>query len=161
MLEDMEKRKIGCIIVKDVTRFGRDMVETGEYIMKCFPSMGIRFISINDDFDTVRDDANLFFAMKNVFSEYYAIDIGNKVRSVINHQMKNGKFVGSRPPFGYRKALQDCHQLVMDEPAAKVVTQIFEWAEKGKSVSEIVRLLNSRQIITPSIIGSKQGLYKM
>lgn len=160
MIEDAAKGKVECIIVKDITRFGRDMIETGYYITQDFPSKGIRFISINDNFDTARDDANLVFTLKNLFSEYYATDIGNKVRSVIKHQMKSGKFVGSRPPYGYVKSLKDCHQLVLDEPAASVVRQIFGWSENSNSISEIVRLLNDLKNMTPSHYWLQTGIIK-
>jgi len=160
MMEDMEKGKIGCIVVKDITRFGRNMIDTGYYTTQYFPSKGIRFISVNDDFDSARDDVELIFTIKSLFSEYYATDIGNKVRSVIKNQMERGKFVGSRPPFGYVKAPRDCHQLVVDKPAADVVKQIFEWAEKGDSISEIVRSLNDLKIATPSHYWLQAGIIK-
>lgn len=150
MIGDAEKGKFSCVLIKDISRLGRNLIDTGYYVEKKLPSLGIRLISITDGYDSVRDGINTIFALKSLLNEVYPQDIGHKVKSVIHNQMEDGRYFGNRPPYGFLKSSKDKHRLVMDETAAPVVQQIFQWAAEGKSMMEIVRSLNSEGIPTPS-----------
>ena len=151
MLEDIENGKIDCVIVKDLSRLGRSMIDTGFYIEKYFPLHNIRFISVTDNYDS--EDKNnpqaMMMPVLNMVNEMYAVDTGRKVHFANKQMMEEGKFVGSRAPYGYQKAPNDCHKLIIDPETAPVVKQIFEWAYEKIPVSEIAKRLNQRAILTP------------
>jgi DNA invertase Pin-like site-specific DNA recombinase len=150
MIQDAENGMFSCILIKDVSRLGRNLIDTGYYVEKMLPSIGVRVISITDNYDSVKEGVDTNFALKSLFSEVYLLDIGRKVKSAIRNQMENGQYIGSRPPYGYLKSPEDKHRLVVDEEAAVIVKQIFQWAADGKSAMEIVRSLNCAGIVTPS-----------
>jgi DNA invertase Pin-like site-specific DNA recombinase len=150
MIKDAENGMFSCILIKDVSRMGRNLIDTGYYVEKMLPSIGVRLISITDNYDSARDGIDTSFALKNLFSEVYLLDIGRKVKSAIRNQMEEGQYIGSRPPYGYLKSPEDKHRLIVDEEAAAIVKRIFLWAAEGKSVMEIVRSLNRAGIATPS-----------
>jgi len=161
MLADAESGKINCIIVKDLSRFGRNSIDAGYYIEKYLPKLGVRFISVTDDFDTNNLTANgvgFILPLKNIINEAYALDIGRKIRSQQQQAMKSGEYVGSRPPYGYLKSPDDCHKLVIDPMTAPVVRQIFGWAIEGVGLNDIVRRLNESKIMTPSHYRKEMGL---
>lgn len=141
MLEDIENGKIDCVIVKDLSRLGRSMIDTGFYIEKYFPLHNIRFISVTDNYDS--EDKNnpqaMMMPVLNMVNEMYAVDTGRKVHFANKQMMEEGKFVGSRAPYGYQKAPNDCHKLIIDPETAPVVKQIFEWAYEKIPVSEIAK----------------------
>jgi DNA invertase Pin-like site-specific DNA recombinase len=157
MLADMENGKINCVIVKDLSRFGRNAIDTGYYIEKYLPSLNVRFISINDSFDTDESDGagnpcgGIVLPLKAVIAEAYALDLGNKVRSVHGQNIKEGRYVGGRSPYGYLKSPDDCHKLMIDPETAPVVRQIFDWAAQGVNHIEIARRLNDTHITPPSL----------
>lgn len=148
MMQDIRERKINCVIVKDLSRFGRAYLEIGNYIEKVFPFLGIRFISVNDNYDTEngRDDKKSFeVAIKNIINDMYVKDISKKVSATKQEKMKSGYFVGPIPPYGYRKMKYDKgNKLVIDENVREVVQMIFELAYKGHSQVQIARVLTDK-----------------
>ena len=162
MLHDVEVGKIDCIVVKDLSRLGRNTIDTGYYIEKYFPIHGVRFIAVNDQYDSEdsENSANhLIVPLKNMINEAYAADISKKVRVQQNQAMKDGAFIGARPPYGYRKALDNCHHLLVNEDTAPAVRQIFQWAADGVSLNEIVKRLNEGGVITPGYYHASCGLF--
>jgi len=164
MLADAENGVINCIIVKDLSRLGRNAIDTGYYIEKYLPSLGCRFIAVNDDFDSrtadVNSGAGVILPLKNIINEAYALDIGRKIKAQQRQAMRDGEYVGARPPYGYLKAEDNCHKLVVDPITAPVVLDIFKWFLDGESVNNIVRLLNEKGIPTPSHYRKALGIIK-
>jgi len=161
MLADAESGVINCIIVKDLSRLGRNAIDTGYYIEKYLPSLGCRFIAVTDDYDSDNGDNNgvgVILPLKNIINEAYALDIGRKIKAQQRQAMKAGEYVGARPPYGYLKAEDNCHKLVIDPVTAPVVRDIFTWFLEGTSVNQIVRLLNEKGVTTPSHYRKQLGL---
>lgn len=161
MLHDVEAGKINCIVVKDLSRLGRNTIDTGYYIEKYFPLHGVRFISVNDQFDSENSEnsgSHLIVPLKNMMNEMHVADISRKVRSQQRQAMQEGKFMGSRPPYGYLKDPQDCHKLVVNPDTAPVVRQIFQWAAEGVSKNQIALNLNERGILSPGFYLASIGL---
>lgn len=125
MISDARKGKINLIVVKDLSRFGRDYIETGKYIDVIFPSLGCRFIALNDGVDTIHKDNEMIMIFKNVMNDFYARDTSSKIKSVRQSACKTGKYIGCYAPYGYLKDPQDTHRFIIDEPAAAVVRKIF------------------------------------
>ena len=160
MLADIEAGKIDCVMVKDLSRLGRNAIDTGYYIEKFFPLHNVRFISVNDNFDT--DDKNspsggVILHLKNMINEAYSIDISRKIRAQAQQSMKAGDYIGARPPYGYDKAPDNCHKLVVDPVASEVVRQIFMWAYEKAGLNDIVKRLNDANILPPSQYGQMKG----
>lgn len=152
LMEDIRSKKINCIVVKDLSRFGRNWLEMGKYIQHIFPCLGIRFIAINDNYDSFNSDADttgLILPMRNLMNETYAGDISLKTRSSFEIKRKNGEYVGSFVPYGYKRSIENKHQLVIDENAADVVKEIFKMFIKGFSLSRISDWLNKHGIPSP------------
>lgn len=149
MLHDAETGKINCIIVKDLSRLGRNVIDTGYYAEVIFPKLYIRLISINDGYDSANAQDNFSMPLINLVNEAYALDISHKVKSQVRQAMKDGVYVGGQPPYGYRRALDDHHKLVVDTMAADVVREMFKWAFEGASDREISRRLNTLKIPPP------------
>lgn len=149
MMGDAKKGKFNCIVVKDASRFGRSLIDVAYYLDTVLPSLNIRFIAIDDKYDSDASGFGISYKLQSLIDEKNAADIGRKVRSVIQWQMKDGKYVGSNPPFGYTKAKHDCHQLIIDEETAQIVMRIFDLAFEGKNAPEIARLLNKENVATP------------
>ena len=161
MMEDVKNHRINCIIVKDLSRFGRNYIETGKYLEQVFPFLGVRFIAINDNVDTGRSqtDAEQFvLPFKNLFNDSYCKDISTKVRSQLAIKRKNGDFVGSFACYGYLKDPADHNQLIIDPEAADVVRCIFDWKIHGLSAERIADRLNGQGILCPMEYKRKQGL---
>ena len=153
MISDIDAGLVNCVIVKDLSRLGRNVIDTGYYIEQYFRSHHIRFIAVNENYDTLTPEdsfTGLTIPLRNLVSEAYALDIGKKIRASERQAMKEGKFVGPRSPYGYLKSPDDCHQLVIDPEAATVVRQIFEWASQGVGITTIVRRLNDAGTAPPS-----------
>ena len=161
MLADVEAEKINCIMVKDLSRLGRNTIDTGYYIEKYFPLHGVRFIAVNDQFDS-EDSENsgnhLIVPLKNMINEAYAADISKKVRAQQNQAMRDGEFVGARPPYGYRKDPDNCHRLLVNEDTAPIVRQIFRWTVDGVALNVIVKRLNEQGVMTPGYYLASIGL---
>lgn len=152
MIELVDKGDINCIIVKDLSRFGRDYIGVGEYLEKYFPLNDVRFIAINDGYDTVSATSNDDFIMpiKNIFNAQYSKDISKKVKSSFRSLQNEGKFVGAFASYGYIKDPKDRHKLLIDEPAAQIVREIFSLYNSGFGKISIARKLNERDIPCPS-----------
>lgn len=153
MLSDIEAGLIDCVIVKDLSRLGRNSIDTGYYIEQYFRAHQIRFIALTDQFDTA-DASNLhggiMLPLKNMINEAYALDIGRKIKAQARQAMKDGEYIGARAPYGYRKDRENCHKLLIDPEAAEVVFQIFQWAYEHVGLNDIARRLNEQGIQTPS-----------
>lgn len=153
MLSDIEAGLIDCVIVKDLSRLGRNSIDTGYYIEQYFRAHQIRFIALTDQFDTA-DASNLhggiMLPLKNMINEAYALDIGRKIKAQARQAMKDGEYIGARAPYGYRKDPENCHKLLIDPEAAEVVFQIFQWAYEHVGLNDIARRLNEQSIQTPS-----------
>ena len=159
MLDDIRAKKINCIIVKDLSRFGRNYIETGNYLERVFPFMGVRFISVNDNYDSlfISSDDALIIPLKNLINEVYAKDISKKVRTQYEMKRKRGDFCGSFAPYGYIKR---GHGLIIDETAAYVVRQIFKLVIDGHSDLAIAGFLNDNGILPPNKHRYEQGILK-
>lgn len=154
MLDDIESGKVNCVIVKDLSRLGRNSIDTGYYIERYFPSKKVRFIAVNEDYDTEKEHSEqdaLMIPLRNMINEAYSIDIGKKIKAQQRQAMKDGKFIGARAPYGYRKSPDDCHQLIVDPVASKVVQQMFQWAAEGAGINAIVMKLNEAGYLPPSL----------
>ena len=143
-MDDIMEGKINCVIVKDLSRLGREYIETGRYMRRVFPAYGVRFIAINDNIDTLNESAgdDLTVSVKNIMNEAYARDISIKTRSSLETKRKNGDFVGAFPVYGYRKSEENHNLLVVDEYAAQVVRSIFRMRLEGFSPYAIANELN-------------------
>ena len=145
MMEDIRIGRINCIIVKDMSRFGREYLEISNYIEKVFPFLGVRFISINDNLDTkdgIKSDKSYEIAIKNIFNDLYAKDISKKVKASKEVKMKQGSFIGAMAPYGYKVDKIDRKRvLVIDGKVADVVRLVFHLASQGKSNIHIAREL--------------------
>ena len=161
MINDMEAGKVNCIIVKDLSRFGRDYIESGRYIQKIFPSLGVRFIAITDHFDSFHADAGesgIVLPVKNFINDSYCRDISMKVKSQLEVKRKNGECISAFAPYGYKKAEYDKNQLVVDEYAAEIVKKIYSWKMEGLAVSAIAGKLNALGILSPKEYKKSVGI---
>lgn len=151
MLEDIKTGKINTVIVKDHSRFGREYIETGNFIEKIFPLQNVRFIAINDDIDTLYENSAMdFLPFKAVYNEMYVKDISRKVRSSLQAKKREGLFLGWQGRFGYKRSEEDKRKLVIDENEATIVREIFSMAAKGLSPRKIAIALTDKGIPTPS-----------
>ncbi len=153
MIDMVSKGEIDCIIVKDLSRFARDYVGSGYYLEKLFPTMGIRFISINDNIDYMVDDSantKLIMVFKNVLNDSYIHDISVKIRSQFEIKRKKGEYIGAFVAYGYRKSEEDKHRLVVDKNAAEIVRSIYNQRMHGISASAIADKLNLHNIPSPA-----------
>ena len=153
MLSDIEAGHIDCVIVKDLSRLGRNSIDTGYYIEQYFHTHNVRFIAVTDQFDTADPGSlhsGIMLPLKNMINEAYALDIGRKIKAQARQAMKDGDYIGARAPYGYRKDPDNCHKLLIDEDTAPVVRQIFEWAHGHVALNRIVRNLNEMGITAPS-----------
>jgi len=147
MLTDMENGILDCCIAKDLSRYGRSAIDMGYYVEKYFPTRKIRCIAINDNYDSADErSGGVMISLKNLVNESYALEIGRKVHATKQMLIKNGCFVGSRPPYGYLKSNENKHKLIPDPIAAPIVTRIFEMAADGKGVRAIRDWLNNNAL---------------
>lgn len=163
MMEEVRKGHIDCIVVKDLSRFGRNYKETGNYLERIFPFLGVRFIAVNDGFDTLtaqRGADGYLVPLKNLINEVYSKDISRKSGSALAAKQKNGDFIGAWAPYGYRKQPDNPRKLEPDEATAPVVRQIFWWRAEGVSVTQIARRLNDEGVPSPSAYLYNTGVCK-
>lgn len=158
MLEDVKAGKIDCIVVKDLSRFGRDYIEMGFYLERVFPSLGVRFIAIGDNVDSLSGPYDMMLPLKNVFNAQYAKDISQKVRSSFRSKQSRGQFVGAFAGYGYCKDPEDRNHLVIDPVAAEVVRRIFTMAASGMGQVRIAKTLNEEGVPCPSLYKKQMGL---
>ena len=144
LLRMLEEGKADCVIVKDLSRLGRDYIETGKYIERIFPAMGIRFIAVNDCIDSGKKNQadEIVIPFKNLINDSYCRELSNKLRRQFRVQRAKGEFIGSFAAFGYLKSPADRHRLVVDETAADVVRLIFARRIAGYSCQKIADYLN-------------------
>lgn len=145
MMEAVKAGEINCIIVKDFSRLGRNFIETGKYIEKIFPFMGVRFISVNDDYDSARprtSSDNLIVPVKNLMNDAYCRDISIKIRSHLDIKRKKGQCIAPFAVYGYQKDEESKNHLVIDEEPAAVVREIFKKKLEGYSAQAIADWLN-------------------
>ena len=153
MMDDIRGGKVKCVLVKDLSRFGRDYIEAGEYLEKIFPFMGIRFISITDGYDSLNcDDAEsaLMIPLKNMINDVYAKDISRKIITSFRARQEKGEFLPAFAPYGYVKSKEVAYRYEIDQETAPYVRMIFEWKAEGVSHNEICKRLNDMGAVTPA-----------
>ena len=163
LMEAVKHGEVDCIVVKDLSRFGRNYKETGNYLERIFPFLGVRFIAVNDGFDTLtaeRGADGYLVPLKNLINEVYSKDISKKICSALSTKQKTGDFIGAWAPYGYRKCADNPHKLEPDEATAPVVRQIFQWRVDGMSVTRIAKKLNDSGIPSPSAYLYNTGVCK-
>lgn len=148
MIQDIEDKKINLVLTKDLSRLGRDYITAGQYTEIYFPSKGVRYIAINDGYDS-NSPYNDIAPFKNVINEMYARDISKKIRSSFLARMKDGYYIGNFAPYGYKKDPDNKNHLVIDKEVATIVKEIFTMASIGKRPTDIATHLNNKGIITP------------
>ena len=152
MLEDIKKGIVDCVVVKDLSRFGREYIDSGRYIERLFPALGVRFIAINDNYDSLGGKSQadeIIIPFKNLINDAYCRDISVKIRSHLEVKRKNGEFIGSFAPYGYRKDENDRNSLVIDPVAAGIVRDIFRMKLHGLSQDAIASRLNAAGVLSP------------
>lgn len=160
MMKAVREKRVDCIIVKDLSRFGRDYIESGKYIQKIFPMLGVRFIAINDGYDsadTENQSNDFVLPFKNLINDSYCRDISIKSRSNLEVKRRNGEFVGNFTVFGYMRSPDDKHKLIVDEEAAVVVRNIFNWKQEGWNAQQIANHLNKLHFPSPMEYKRKCG----
>ena len=159
MMEDIKKGIVDCVIVKDLSRFGREYIDAGNYIERIFPMLGVRFISITDNIDSINQNStDMLVSFKNLLNDAYCRDISIKIRANLQALMKQGKFIGAFPVYGYKKDPDDIHRIIIDPEAASTVRDIFKYKLSGMNHAEIARTLDSRKILTPLAYKESKGV---
>ena len=151
MMEDIRSGKINCVVVKDLSRFGRNYIEAGNYIERVFPFLGVRFIAINDNYDSLdrNQSDSLIIPFKNLINDAYCKDISVKIRSQLEIKRKKGQFIGAFAAYGYLKDEEDHNKLVVDTYASEIVRAIFKWKIQGMSQWRIANKLNMQGVLCP------------
>ncbi len=163
LMDDVKAGRVNCIVVKDLSRFGRDYLETGNYLEKIFPFLGVRFISINDNYDSFNPENSnegLIISLKNLLNDVYTKDISKKIISTFRERQSKGEFLGAHVPYGYSRPDDGTYKLVVDEEAALVIRQIYQWKVEGLSDTAIARRLNDMGIPSPSKYKYLKGEWK-
>ena len=153
LMDDVRGGKIDCIVVKDLSRFGRNYKETDNYLQRIFPFLGVRFVAVNDGFDTLTTgygSDGYIVPLKNILNEVYSKDISRKSCSALRVKQQNGEFIGSWAPYGYRKCKEDKHRLEPDPATAPIVQSVFNWRLGGMSYNKIAKRLNEEGVPTPA-----------
>ncbi len=161
MIKDIEDKKVNMVIVKDLSRLGRDYIKTGEYIENWFPIHRVRFIAILDRIDTLYDNSNNdFLPFKSIINDMYSKDNSKKIRAALRVKQQEGKWVGGCPPFGYMTDKNDKNHLVINEDEAFIVRKIFSLAVNGLTVSGIAKYMYENKIDTPLTIRKSKRICK-
>jgi DNA invertase Pin-like site-specific DNA recombinase len=160
LLQDIEHNKVNCIVVKDLSRLGRNHIETEQYISEIFPHLGVRFIAINDHFDSFCSTNEIEISLKNIINEAYAKDIAQKISAAKKVQRLKGEFTGSRPPFGYVKSPDSKYKLVVQRENSEIVRTIFQLKIQGETNGDIARYLNEHRKIAPMAFCYQNGWVK-
>ena len=161
MIDDAYEKKFDTVIVKDLSRFGRDYIGAGRYIQRIFPQIGVRFISVNDNYDSKHadmSDTHLILPIKNFINDSYSRDISSKVKSSQRVKRMNGEYIGAFAPYGYKKSEENKNKLVIDENVKNIIKAIFDMKLQGYSSKAIGDELNGLGIDSPKIYKEKQGL---
>lgn len=157
MISDIESGKVNCVIVKDLSRFGRDYIDTGRYLERYFPERNVRFISVTDNIDSFEQSYDMLLPIKNIFNEQYARDISRKIHASVLTKQKAGEFIGAFTSYGYKKSPSDKNRLVIDEYAAGIVRRIFGLYNAGYGKLRIAGILNDEGILCPSAYKRANG----
>lgn len=163
LMQDIKSGLADCVVVKDLSRFGRNYIETGNYLERVFPFLGVRFVSVTDCFDTLsaqRSEDGYIIPLKNLINHIYAKDISRKVGTALALKQQKGEFIGCRPSYGYRKDPKNKNHLIVDEVAAPVVKDIFQWYATGVTIMEIIEKLDGANIPSPSQHHHALGIVK-
>ena len=155
MMEDVKSGKIGTIITKDLSRFGRDYLMTGQYIEMILPDYDVRYIAINDNVDTLRSK-NEMMVFKNIFNDWYARDCSKKIKAVFKAKGQSGKPLG-KPPYGYKKSETDKNVWIVDDEAAEVVRRVFQMCIDGYGPAQIAKALRNDNILIPTAYEQSKG----
>ena len=160
LMRDVAAGLINCVVVKDLSRFGRNYIETGNFLEKDCPRLGLRFISVNDRYDSASANANqqLTAALKNIINDYYAKDISRKISASLAAKRKRGEYIGSYAPYGYLKDPDDKSRLIIDPETAPIVRQMYEWRAAGEGIGKILRRLNEQGIPSPGRYRYEHGI---
>lgn len=152
MVADMRAGEIDCIVVKDLSRLGRNYLEAGDYLEKIFPFFGVRFIAVTDGYDSINPNTaedGLIVPLKNLINEAYAKDMSKKISTAIDIKQRQGKFIGCRAAYGYMKSPEDKNQLIVDREVSHIVVRIFECKAEGMGNGSIEKILNDEGIASP------------
>ena len=150
LLEMMEQGKVATLITKDLSRLGRNYIEVGQYTEMLFPRWDVRYIAINDNYDSLYSEGNELAPFKNLFNEWYARDTSKKIRAVVKAKAERGERVGTVVPYGYRKDPDVKGHLLVNEDTAPVVRLIFSLCAEGKGPKVIANILREKQILKPT-----------
>ena len=161
MIKDIEDKKIDLVITKDLSRLGRDYIDTGYYLERYFPTKNVRYIAISDGIDTYKDNGNNDISpFKSVINDMYAKDISKKIRAVMDTKRMNGEFIGAFAPYGYSKNPNNKNTFVIDENASIIVKRIFDMYISGDSMGRIAKILNEENIPCPAKYKLSNSTYK-
>lgn len=163
MVADMRAGEIDCIVVKDLSRLGRNYLEAGDYLEKIFPFFGVRFIAVTDGYDSINPDTaddGLIVPLKNLINEAYAKDMSKKISTAIDIKQRQGKFIGCRAAYGYMKSPEDKNLLIVDREVSHIVVRIFECKAEGMGNASIAKMLNEEGIASPMRNKYEKGLVK-
>ena len=149
MIRDIEDKKVNMVITKDLSRLGRDYILAGQYTEIYFPAKKVRYIAINDGYDSESPYTDIA-PFKNIINEMYARDISKKIRSSFLTHMKEGAYIGAYAPYGYQRDPEDKHHLIIDDVSGEIVREIFQKAGNGELPVQIARDLNRRKVLTPA-----------
>ena len=161
MMDDIKDGKVNCVVVKDLSRFARNYIEAGNYIERIFPFMGVRFISVNDGYDSEKNSpGDIVVSLRNIINAGYIKDISGKIKSMFETKQNNGDFIGWSAPYGFLKSAENNNRLVVDAEIAPIVKQIFEWKAEGIGFTSISRKLNEMGLLSPRQRNIAMGRYK-
>ncbi|GHU87726.1 resolvase [Clostridia bacterium] len=162
LMSECKAGRINAIVLKDLSRLGRNYIETGEYLEKILPLLGVRLIAVNDQYDNLHltNNERLMSNLKNLVNDIYAKDISLKSSAALAIKQKNGEFIGDYAAYGYLKDPADKHRLVVDPETAPIVRQIFQWKVEGVGTSQICRRLNDAGILSPLRYRLEKGIVK-
>lgn len=158
MIEDINNKKINCVIVKDLSRFGRDYIDVGQYLQKIFPQNNIRFVAVNENIDSLKTKYDLMMPIRNILNEQYARDISDKVIGSLRAKQKNGDFIGAFATYGFLKDDKNKNKIIVDEYSSLIVKRIFKSFIEGYSKLAIASSLNNDGVLCPSEYKKSQGL---
>ena len=157
LLEEIEAGRVETLVVKDLSRFGRNYLQVGYYTEILFPKKGVRFIAINNNVDSAALQDNDFTPFLNIMNEWYAKDTSNKIKAIFKSRMKDGMRCSGSIPYGYKRKPDDKQTLIVDEPAAEIVRKIFRLACQGNSTTAIAEILTAEQVLIPAAYAAQHN----
>jgi DNA invertase Pin-like site-specific DNA recombinase len=159
MMGEIKEGHINCVVVKDLSRLGREYIQTGQYLRRIFPAYGVRFIALNDGIDTAKDRSDdLIISVKSIINDSYSRDISIKTRSALEVKRKGGAYVGACPIYGYQKAQDDHNKLIPDPYTSQIVKEIFRKKADGMSAAQIAKQLNDAAVLSPLAYKKEKNL---